>query len=368
MDFEFLDEQVELRQAVARWLQGEYSMERRRRTMAAGGFDPEAWKAFATLGLTGLPIDEAHGGMGMGAVEAMLVMEAFGRAAVLEPLAHAWLSAQLVQRQAPPPLASAFLPGFAAGETWAALAYQERAYRYAIDRCATQAVRADDGSLRLTGQKDLVPAGDRAQTLIVPAMLDGVQGLFLAQAAQEGVRAESYPTLDGRRAASIRFDQAHAECITLDGTSALEQALGLGVAYLCAEAVGLMEHLLALTTNHLNTRQQFGKPLAEFQVLRHRVADMKMQIELARSMSYYATLNLQADAATRRLALSQAKVQLSQSMKWVGQQAVQLHGGIGVTDEYELSDYFKRLTQMEYTFGDEAHHLAVLSQAQFTDA
>lgn len=367
MDFEFQSEQDELRRAVERWLQGEYGADRRRRIGATGGWDAEAWASFAELGLAGLPIGEAWDGMGRGVIDAMVVMEAFGRHAVLEPLSQAWLSAALIQRYAPAELAAAWLPRCAAGEAWVALAHQERATRYTLAPCAAQAVRSADGGWLLSGQKDLVPAGDKAQALIVPAMLDGTLGLFLVATAQSGVVAESYPTLDGRRAATVAFQQARAECVTNAGEQALEWGVDVGIAHVCAEAVGLMEHILALTTAHLETRQQFGKPLAELQVLRHRLADMKMQVELARSMSYYANLNLDADTPLRRRALSGAKYQLSQSMKWVGQQAVQLHGGIGVTDEYELSDYFKRLTQLEYTFGDGSYHLGILSRMQFAE-
>jgi alkylation response protein AidB-like acyl-CoA dehydrogenase len=368
MNFDFLDEQVELRHAVARWLQGEYGAERRRQTMADDGWDPEAWRSFVNLGLTSLPIAEEYGGMGLGAIEAMIVMEEFGRHAVVEPLGTAWLGAMLIQHLAPAHMAQAWLPRIATGDAWVALAHQERGSRYATDRCTTRAVRDGVTKLLISGQKDLVPAGDLAQALIVPAMLDDVQALFLVPVRQDGVALESYRTLDGRRAATVTLRNAQGECLSTDGARALEWGLGLGIAYLCAEAVGLMEHTMALTTEHLNTRQQFGKPLADFQVLRHRVADMKMEIELSRSMSYFANLQLQADVPARLVALSQAKYQLSQSMKRVGQHAVQLHGAIGLTHEYGLSDYFKRLNQLEYCYGDGAHHLARLSEAQFAKA
>ncbi|MDR7094591.1 acyl-CoA dehydrogenase family protein [Hydrogenophaga laconesensis] len=367
MDFDFADEQVELRQAVSRWLEREYGQQRRRRTMADGGWDSQAWRSFSELGLCGLPIGEAHGGMGMGAIEAMIVMEEFGRHAVPEPLGHAWLGAQLIQRCAPAHMASAWLPRIAAGEAWVALAHQERGHRHVIDRCTAKADRDGEGRFLISGQKDLIPAGDKAQALIVPAMLDGAQALFLVSLPQAAVRMEVYRTVDGRGAATATLRQAEAQCLSAD-VGALEWGIGLGIAHLCAEAVGLMEHAMALTIAHLNTRQQFGRPLAEFQVLRHRVADMKMEIELSRSMSYWASLGLEAEAPARRLALSQAKYQLSRSMKWVGQQAVQLHGAIGLTDEYGLSDYVRRLYQLEYTFGDGPHHLAILSEAQFADA
>jgi alkylation response protein AidB-like acyl-CoA dehydrogenase len=182
------------------------------------------------------------------------------------------------------------------------------------------------------------------------------------QRSSPGVSTRGYGTQDGSRAAEVHLAQASASLITLDGLSALKYAVDIGIACVCAEAVGLMEQTLQLTAEYLNTRKQFGVTIGSFQALRHRLADMKMQLELARSMSYYATLKLEAPVPERRAALSRAKYQLGVSMRFVSQQAVQLHGGIGVTDDYIVSHYFKKLTQLEMSFGDTLHHLGEVSE------
>jgi alkylation response protein AidB-like acyl-CoA dehydrogenase len=186
--------------------------------------------------------------------------------------------------------------------------------------------------------------------------------LFLVAAGAPGVSTAGHLTQDGGRAANLTLVNAPATLVTRDGLAALQLAADVALAALCAEAVGVMDHTVALTVDYMNTRKQFGVAIASFQALRHRVADMKMQLELARSMAYYATLKLGEPAAERSLALSRAKVQLGQSMRFVGQQAVQLHGGMGVTDEMRVSHCFKRLTQMEMTLGDTLHHLGVVSE------
>jgi alkylation response protein AidB-like acyl-CoA dehydrogenase len=208
----------------------------------------------------------------------------------------------------------------------------------------------------------MVPAGDQAHAFIVPAMVQGVLALFLVQAHSTGVTTRGYATQDGSRAADLQLVDAAALLLTHDGLAALEHAVDIGIAANCAQAVGVMDQTLAVTAEYLNTRKQFGVLIGSFQALRHRVADMKMQLELARSMSYYASLKLNAAAPERHLAMARAKVQLGTSMRFVGQQAVQLHGGIGVTDEYIVSHYFKKLTQLEMQFGDSLHHLGEVAQ------
>ena len=200
-----------------------------------------------------------------------------------------------------------------------------------------------------------------ADAWLVPAMLDGKLALFLMERSADGVASRGYGTQDGSRAAEVVLDQAAATLITRDGLTTLEHAVDIGIAATCAEAVGVMDKTLALTVEYMNQRKQFGVTIASFQALRHRVSDMKMQLELARSMSYYASLKLNAPADERRRALARAKYQLGCSMRFVGQQSVQLHGGIGVTDEYIGSHYFKKLTQLEMTFGDTLHHLGEVS-------
>ena len=309
MDFDFSDDQEQLRDAVRKWVDKGYDFERRRAIVKAGGFDRAAYRELAELGLGGLYISEADGGLGMGPVEGMVVMEELGRGIVLEPLAQTLVTSGVIGAYGGAEVKAAWLPKIAAGEALVVLAQQERGARYQLDLCKTTAAQAGSG-WTLSGTKSVVPAGDHADAFLVPA---------------------------------------------------LEHAMDIGIACVCAEAVGVMDKTVAVTAEYLNTRKQFGVAIGSFQALRHRMADMKMQLELARSMSYYASLKLNAPADERRRALSRAKVQLGQSMRYVGQQAVQLHGGIGVTDEYIVSHYFKKLTQLEMTYGDTLHHLGEVS-------
>lgn len=360
MDFDFSDDQVQLRDAVRRWVDKGYGFERRRAIVAAGGFDRAAYAELAELGLCGLYVSEAHGGLGMGPVEGMVVMEELGRGIVLEPLAQTLLASALIGGYASADLQAEWLPPIAGGDALVVLAHQERGLRYALGAALTRATPQGDG-WTLTGRKSLVPAGDAADAWLVPALTEQGLALFVVARQGAGVQASGYLTQDGSRAAEVSFNGAAAQLVTRDGQTALEHAADIGIAASSAYAVGVMDQTLAVTADYLNTRKQFGVPIASFQALRHRMADMKMQLELARSMSYYASLKLHAPVAERRQALSRAKVQLGQSMRFVGQQAVQLHGGIGVTDEYIVSHYFKTLTQLEMTWGDTLHHLGEVS-------
>lgn len=361
MDFDFTDDQEQLRDAVRKWVDKGYGFERRRAIVQAGGFSREAYGELAGLGLTGLYVPEANDGLGLGPVDGMVVMEELGRGIVLEPLAQALIAGALLAGYAPDALQKAWLPKIAGGEALIVLAQQERAARYRLGVCATTAVQSG-ASWTVSGAKSIVPAGDQADAFIVPASVADKIALFLVERGASGVTPRGYGTQDGGRAAEVTFHNAPASLITTDGLAALEHAVDIGIAATCAEGVGVMDQTMAITVEYLNTRKQFGVFIGSFQALRHRVADMKMQLELARSMSYYASLKLNAPADERRRALARAKYQLGVAMRFVGQQAVQLHGGIGVTDEYIVSHYFKRLTQMEMTFGDTLHHLGEVSQ------
>jgi alkylation response protein AidB-like acyl-CoA dehydrogenase len=361
MDFDFSDEQQQLREAVHKWVDKGYNFERRRAIVAAGGYDAGAYGELAELGLTGLCIDAQHGGLGLGPIEAMVVLEELGRGMVLEPLAVLWLAAHALQTHAPADLQNAWLPRLASGQALAVLAHIERGARHRLEPCRTQA-RLDGGQWSISGHKSVVPVGDRADAYIVPAMVDQKLGLWLVERQARGVQTQGYLTQDGARAAELQLDHSPAQLITLDGLQALELMADIGSASVCAQAVGLMERTLALTVEYMNTRKQFGVPIASFQALRHRVADMKMQLELSRSMSYYASLKLTAPGPQRRQAVARARYQLGGAMRFIGQSAVQLHGGIGVTDEYIVSHCFKSLTQLEMTFGDTLHHLGEVSQ------
>jgi alkylation response protein AidB-like acyl-CoA dehydrogenase len=360
MDFDFSDDQEQLRDAVRKWVDKGYSFDRRRSITAAGGFDRAAYKELAELGLTGLYVSDDYGGMGMGPTEGMVVMEELGRGIVLEPLAQALIAGGVLGGYAPADLKALWLPRLTAGDALIVLAYQERGLRYNVAACATTATQGADG-WSVSGTKNVVPVADQADAFIVPAMASGKLALFLVDRMASGGHTSGYLTQDGARAGDLTLAAAPARLITLDGQSALEHAVDIGIAATCAEAVGVMDKTLLLTTDYMNTRKQFGVVIASFQALRHRVADMKMQLELGRSMSFYASLKLNAPAPERRAAMARAKVQLGQSMRFVGQQAVQLHGGIAVTDEYIASHYFKKLTQLEMTFGDTMHHLGEVS-------
>ncbi len=361
MDFDFSDDQEQLRDAVRKWVDKGYGFERRRKAVKAGGFDRAAYTELAELGLTGLFISEDQGGMGMGPVEGMVVMEELGRGMVLEPLAQTLIASGVLAGYASKELQSQWLPKIASGEALVVLAYQERKARYWLYMCETAATLSGS-DWTVTGAKSLVPAGDQADAFLVPAMVNGKLGMFLVERKAAGVTTRGYGTQDGGRAAEVTFNASPAQPVAQDGTLALEHGVDIGIAATCAEAVGVIDKTMQLTVEYMNTRKQFGATLASFQALRHRVADMKMQQELARSMSYYASLKLNAPTEERRRAMARAKYQLGIAMRFVGQNSVQLHGGIGVTDEYIGSHYFKKLTQLELTFGDTLHHLGEVSE------
>jgi alkylation response protein AidB-like acyl-CoA dehydrogenase len=360
MDFDFSDDQEQLRDAVRKWVDKGYSFDRRRAAEKAGGFDRAAWGELAELGLCGLYIPEDDGGLGMGPVEGMVVMEELGRGIVLEPLTQALIAGAVIANYADAGTKATWLPRISSGEALVVLAYQEPGARYALDHCKAVAEAAGSGH-QITGHKSVVPVGDQADAFLVPAQLGGKTALFLVERSASGVSCKGYGTQDGSRAAEVQLTEASATLVTIDGQTALEHAVDIGIAATCAEAVGVMDKAMTITAEYLMTRKQFGAAIGSFQALRHRAADMKMQLELARSMSFYASLKLNAPAAERRTAMARAKVQLGASMRFVGQQAVQLHGGIGVTNEYIVSHYFKKLTQMEMTFGDSLHHLGEVS-------
>ena len=364
MDFDFTDDQMALREAVQRWVQKAFPFERRHRLARAGGATREVYRELAELGLTGLQVDAEHGGLGLGAVEAMLVMEELGRGLVNAPYAAAALmTPMLLAGSEPSALQAAWLPRIADGSALVVPALQEAGARYRQD--SVSAVATQVGSVwSINGHKSLVPAGDEADAFVVSARLgpDGAAatGLFIVERSRCQVRG--YPTQDGARAADVSFATSPAVLLMADAGAAIERANDIGIAAVCAEAVGLMDAMLKVTVEYMNTRKQFGVAIASFQALRHRIADVKMQLELARSMSYFATLKLGEPAAQRRRALSQAKVQLGASMRFVGQQCIQLHGGIGVTDEYIASHHFKRLTMLEMAHGDTLHHLGEVNR------
>ena len=368
MDFDFTDDQEMLRDSVRKWVDKAYTFDHRRSIVKQGGFSKQSWKDLADLGLLGLQVPEASGGLGLGSVDAMVVMEELGRGIVLEPFAPVALVATHLLSAGHAPSAALWLQGIAEGKELVVLAHQERAARYRLAHVETTAKNVG-GTWQLTGVKSIVPAGAHAGAFIVPARVSGAVddtsgiALFLVSKGEKDVTVRGYPTQDGACAADLTLTGADAIELLAAGPAfaALEHAVDIGIAALCAEAVGTMDKLVAVTVEYMNTRKQFGVAIGTFQALRHRMADVKMQLELARSMSFFATLKLGEAAPARRRALAQAKLQLGQSMRFVGQQCIQLHGGIGVTEEYVASHYFKRLTVMEMSYGDSMHQLGEVS-------
>ena len=368
MDFDFSDDQKMLRDTVRKWVEKDYTFERRRSIVRSGGFSKAAWQGLADLGLLGLYVSEENGGMGFGPVDAMVVMEELGRGIVMEPFAAVSLVAPSLLNAGNAPSAALWLQGIAEGKELVVLAHQERTARYRLAHVETTAKNVG-GTWQLTGVKSGVTAGAHAGAFIVPARVSGAVddpagiALFLVSKGQKGVAVRGFPTQDGACAADLTLLEADAIELLPPGAAftSLEHAIDIGIAALCAEGVGAMDKLVAITVEYMNTRKQFGVAISTFQALRHRVADVKMQLELARSMSFFASLKLNEPAPARRRALAQAKLQLGQSMRFVGQQCIQLHGGIGVTDEYIASHYFKRLTVMEMTYGDTLHQLGEVS-------
>jgi alkylation response protein AidB-like acyl-CoA dehydrogenase len=367
MDFDFSDDQIALRDAVTRWVEKGFSFERRQALARAGGATGGLHVELNDLGLAGLVVSPEHGGMGFGPVEAMVVMEELGRGLVPVPFAATQLVVPSLLASGGPDVQARWLPAIADGSRRLAPALQEARGRYRLQQVATRAADTGHG-WRLSGAKHVVPGGDEVDAFVVSARVGGPEdaadgiALFVVERHAPGVTVRGYPTHDGTRAAEVSFADTPGTPVDGEAFGVIERAADVGLAAACAEAIGVMDRLVSITAGYLNTRRQFGVPIASFQALRHRMADVKMQLELARSMSYYATLRLHADDATRRRACSQAKVQVGQSMRFVGQQCVQLHGGIGVTDEYVASHYFKRLTVLEMAWGDTLHHLGEVNR------
>jgi alkylation response protein AidB-like acyl-CoA dehydrogenase len=378
MDFKLSDEQQQLRDTLVRFVQKDYAFDKRKAILKSkDGYSREAWKQLAEMGLTALGLPEEHGGLPGNAVDTMVVMEVFGRGLVVEPyLATVVLGAHLIARAGTDAQKAGLLPAVAAGERLLAFAHDEAGARYEITHVATTAKKQGDGYV-LNGAKTVVLHGAQADTLIVSARTSGGErdekgiALFLVERAGAGVTARDYPTHDGQRAAEITLKNARGTLLGKDGQGAalIEHALQRGCAALCAEAVGNMAALVEITLGYIKTRKQFGVPIGSFQVLQHRMADMLMYVEQARSMMYLAAGKADApDAAERRRAIAAAKALVGQAARFVGQQAVQLHGGIGVTDEANVSHYFKRLTLINATFGDADHHLGRFSDALLAPA
>ena len=375
MDFEYNDEQRMLKDSIDRLIAPAYDdLGKRKTTQSQGpGFSEELWGKYAELGLTALPFTEEDGGFGGGPVETMVVMEAIGRGLALEPyLSAIVIGGNLIRLGGTAEQRAAAIPSIADGSLRVALAHVERQARYDLFDVATHAKRAE-GGYTIEGDKSVVLSGDSAHKLVVSARTSSASRrdkhgitLFLVDANAPGISKRDFPTQDGQRGAAISFagvsvpDSAIID--TLDhGGELLEHVMDIAIAAVCAEAVGAMASLHALTLEYLKTRKQFGVPIGSFQVLQHKAVDMFTALEQAKSMAYYAAMMAASDnPRERRRALSAAKVQINNSAKFVGETAVQLHGGIGVTMEYRAGHYFKRLTMIQSLFGDTDHHMRLV--------
>lgn len=364
MDFDLTDEQALLRDTVRDLLNRHYNPESRLEVIGTDlGWSRQVWNQLAELGVLGLSFAEKDGGMEAGPVETMLVLEEIGRRLAPEPLLDAVLvPGGLISAVGTPDQRQRILPEVAAGSKLLAFAHGEPGTRWPDHAIATAATARGEG-YTLRGTKNPVPHGDCADELVVSATLpDGGLGLFLVTADTTGVARTSYATVDGLRGAQIVFDGAPAELLGTggDATSAVDDVLARAQAGLCAESIGAMAESLRLTTDYLKTRKQFGVTLSKFQTLTQRAANMYVSLELARSMSYYLTASL-VDGAADPVIASRARLQVSRSAKHIGQESVQMHGGIGVTSEYPVSHYVARLTAIERTLGSSLEHLRVLT-------
>ena len=368
MNFDYTEEQTALQDTLRRFFARDYGFEHRRAmSRSADGFDRAAWATFAEFGILALPFPEDFGGLDGSAVDSMLVMEMLGRGLALEPyLPSVVLCGGLIRDAGSAAQKEALLPAIAGGELMLAFAHFEARGRYALDHVATQATPAG-GGWKLDGAKAVVLAAPSAHQFIVSAQDGTGLSLFLVDAKAPGLSLRSYPTQDGARAADVRLDavQVGAEALIGPAGGALpliERAVDYANAALCAEAVGIMAALNEVTLEYLKTRKQFGTPIGKFQALQHRMADMVIATEQARSMTTLAAVRADSDdAGERSRCVAAAKAYVLQSARLVGQQAVQLHGGMGVTDELNVGHYFKRLTMIGLTFGDVDYHLGRFS-------
>ena len=362
MDFSFTDEQQMLLDTTRRFLAERYGFEQRQRIRDSdAGWSREIWTQLGELGLLALNIPEAEGGIGGGPVATLLVGTSIGAGLLVEPYGSSAVVATeaLVQLGAPAQRAH-WLPLLASGECIAVLAHDEAGEGTATGALATTAVRNAQG-WEISGQKSIVYHAPAADVLLVSARTEEGTGLFLVASGAEGLSLQRYRTIDDQCAADVVLDKVTVSAeakLGAEVSEGLQQVLDIGLAALCAEALGAMERILAATIEYSRSRTQFGAPIGSFQALQHRMAEMLMHLEQARSMCYLAATRCSdTDAAARAAALSAAKVLMGQAARYIGQQAVQLHGGMGMTDELDVSHYFKRLLAFELRCGTTEAHL-----------
>ena len=370
MDFSFTEEQTLLQESVSRFMQNDYGFEARQKNASTEqGFSAENWQTFAELGWLGVPFSEADGGFGGGAIETALMSEQFGRGLLIEPfLATVILAGGAIKHGGSEEQKSQYLPGIIDGSKHAALAFVEPQARFNIADITTTATADGDGYV-LNGYKAVVLNGPQADFLVVSARTSGEQrdldgvSLFVMDAATAGISRRDYPTVDAFRASEITFENVKLGADSLVGEAGkglpiLQQAIDDGVLSVGAEAVGCMEVLYKDTVEYCKQREQFGQPIGKFQVLQHRMVDMFMEHEQSKSLMFMAAMRMaEGYGAEAQKAVSAFKVQVGKSGKFVGQNAVQLHGGMGMTEELNIGHYFKRLTIIDTLFGNVDFHL-----------
>jgi len=370
MDFSFSEEQGMLQDSVQRFIQNSYTFDARQKMLKTDeGFSRENWSSFAELGWLALPFSEENGGFGGTAVETMIMMEEFGKGLVVEPfVSTVIMTGSVIEAGGSAEHKQGVLAEIMAGTHMSALAYVEPQARFNLANVTTTAANSGDGFV-INGFKGVVLGGPSANSLVVPARTSGEQQdesgitLFLVDAASNGISRRDYPTIDGFQASEITFENVEVSAGAVlgevgEGLKLLELGIDSGILAVGAEAVGAMEVLYKTTVEYCKTREQFGQPIGKFQVLQHRMVDMFMEHEQAKSLLYMAALRLsEDDAVEAKKAISALKVQIGKGGRFVGQNAIQLHGGMGMTDELNVGHYFKRLTAIETLFGNVDHHL-----------
>jgi alkylation response protein AidB-like acyl-CoA dehydrogenase len=370
MDFSLNEEQQLLKDSVDRFVRENYELNQRRELVASkDGFSRDHWATMAELGWLGATLPEEYGGIGGGPVEAMVLMEGFGRGLVVEPYyATAVMGGNLILEGGSDEQKTALLPDMAEGKLMLSFGYAERQSRYDLFDVETAAKKSGSGYI-LNGHKGVVIHGGSADKIIVSARTGGATRdkdgitLFIVDAKAQGVTVRDYQTIDGLRAAEVSLENvevgANAVLGEVDGGLALMNDVARrSMAALSAEAVGIMDTMQTLTNEYLQTREQFGRPIGKFQVLQHRMVDILIGCEESRSSMLVATLRLDdEDEVRREKAVSAAKVKIGQSGQFIGENSIQLHGGMGMTDEMQIGHYFKRLAMIDVMFGDHSYHL-----------
>lgn len=370
MDFSFTEEQTLLEDSVAKYIQNDYGFDDRQKLVKSeAGFSADNWSTFAELGWLGVCFSEADGGFGGGAIEAMLMSENFGKGLLVEPyLATVVLAGGALKHGGNADQKAKYLPGIIDGSTQAALAYAEPQGRFNLADLTTKASKDGDGYV-IDGYKAVVLNGPAADLLVVSTRTSGDQrdadgvSVFVVDANADGVSRRDYPTVDGLRASEITFEGVKVGADALlgeegQGLALLEQVIDEGILAVGSEAVGCMEVLYKDTVEYCKTREQFGQPIGKFQVLQHRMVDMFMEHEQSKSLMYMAAMRMdEGYGPEAQKAVSAFKVQVGKSGRFVGQNAVQLHGGMGMTDELNIGHYFKRLTIIDTLFGNVDYHL-----------